>query len=119
VAVPRIAIGDWQAAAIFEPGSLRGLALPVAVVVYLIARRRHGLDPSGTGALALAIGAAVLLFERLEYLTFTVDYARFTHDGVPLAVTALQVAALAVSLVVLVAIAVRVLRRTSPSPVPA
>src|SRR5262249_43076303 len=100
-------------------GSLRGLALPVAAVVYLIACRRYAVDRSGTWALALVIGGAALLVERLNYLAFTVEYARYAHDADPLAVTALQVAELAAVLIVLGTIAVRGLRRTPPSPVPA
>jgi hypothetical protein len=65
------------------------------------------------------LGAAVLLVERLGYLTFTVDYVRFAHDSGPLALTALQVAALAVACTVLAPISVRALRRTPPAPVPA
>ena len=89
----------------------------VAVVAYLLARRR-GLDRSGTWALALTIGAAVLLVERLGYLTFTVDYARFVHDNGPLALTALQVAALAVVAAVLAPISVRALAVTRPTSAP-
>ncbi len=74
---------------------------------------------SGTTALALTVGAAVLLVERLGYLTFTVDYARFTNDSGPLALTAAQVAALVVASVVLAPITVRALRHTPPAPVPA
>jgi hypothetical protein len=82
-------------------------------------RGAHRGQGAGRPRPAARLGAAVLLVERLGYLTFTVDYVRFAHDSGPLALTALQVAALAVACTVLAPISVRALRRTPPAPVPA
>jgi hypothetical protein len=92
VTVPMLVRSEWWTPSAFDPGTLPGWALAVAVVVYL--RLRH-LDRSGARALALAIGSAAVLVERLAYLTFALEYSETAHDSLPLVVAAVQVGLLA------------------------